>query len=177
MSDVDYQLLLRASFRFVSFRPRSEKEFRDFLNKKLKKHHVYGPNLLEKVIQRLRDLGYLDDAKFVSWWIDQRQTHNPKGMRLIAQELKAKGISDELVKPLLVRQGGQYFSDRNENDPDREVDETVLAKSALSKKLRIWQPLPKLERKKKIYSFLGRRGFSGDTIGHVIDEIEDRTVQ
>lgn len=173
MEDLN-QSLLNASFRFVSFRPRSEKEIVDFLEKKLKKWNVYGPGLTEKIIARLRELGYVDDSKFVSWWIEQRHTHKPKGMRLIAQELKAKGISDELVKPLLVKKGGQYFSDRNENDTD---DEETLARRAIARKLPLWKKLPKPERKKKIYGFLGRRGFESDTIAHIIDEVDGRRVQ
>lgn len=163
-----YQRLLESSFRFVSFRPRSEKEFRDFLAKKLQKRKIFDQNIVDRVLLRLRELEYLDDAKFVSWWIDQRQTHKPKGMRLIAQELKAKGISDDLVKPLLVKQKGQYCCGRNFIAPE---DDITSAKRAVAKKLAQWQKLPKLEQKKKIYGFLGRRGFDAHTIHRVIDEV------
>ena len=144
-----YAKLLESSIRFVSFRPRSEKEFKYFLLKKLQRRKISDVRIIDRVLTRLRDLGYADDAKFVSWWIDQRQSHKPKGMRLIAQELKDKGIE--------VR--------------DLKLDEDVLARQVVAKKLPLWKKLPPFERKKKIYGFLGRRGFTGDTIRRIIDEV------
>lgn len=144
-----YAKLLESSIRFVSFRPRSEKEFRDFLLKILQKRKISDVRIINQVLSRLRDLGYDDDAKFVSWWINQRQSHKPKGVRAIAQELKAKGIETT----------------------DLHLDEIALARRAVAKKLSLWQKLPKLDQKKKIYGFLGRRGFTGDTTRRIIDEV------
>ncbi len=149
-----YAKLLESTIRFVSFRPRSEKEFKDFLLKKLQKRKISNGSIIDRVIFRLRELGYIDDAKFVSWWIDQRQSYKPKGVRLIAQELKAKGIE---VKNF-------------------HLDEFSLARRAVAKKLPLWQKLSKLEQKKKIYGFLGRRGFDADTIHRVIDGVLDDEV-
>lgn len=145
-----YQKLLEASFRFLSFRPRSEKEIDDFLNKKTSDRDLH-----DRITARLRELGYLDDAKFTRWWMTQRQAHRPKGMRAIRQELKMKGIAVQGIK----------------------LDEIKLAKQAIEKKLPLWSKLPKLELKKKLYGFLGRRGFSGETIHRVIDEVAEGRVQ
>lgn len=150
-----YAKLLESSIRFVSFRPRSEKEFKYFLLKKLQRRKISDVRIIDRVLTRLRDLGYADDAKFVSWWIDQRQFHKPKGARLIAQELKVKGID--------VR--------------DLNLDEEVLARQAVAKKLPLWEKFPSLERKRKIYGFLGRRGFDSETIHRVIDEVVNNKVQ
>lgn len=144
-----YAKLLASSIRFVSFRPRSEKEFKHFLLKKLQRQKISDVRIIDRVLTRLRDLGYADDAKFVSWWVEQRNSHKPKGGRLIARELKDKGIE---IK-------------------DFHSDEFDLARRAIAKKLVLWQKLPKLEQKKKIYGFLGRRGFSYTTVASVIDEI------
>lgn len=144
-----YQKLLDASFHFISYRPRSEKEVKDFLAKKLERRKIDDHGMLIKVLDRLRELGYIDDATFTSWWIKQRESHKPKGARLLAWELKAKGISLEIVPQ----------------------DEVASARRAIAKKLPLWQKLSPLERKKKIYGFLGRRGFDGDTIRHIIDEV------
>ncbi len=183
-TDELYSKLLESSFRFLSFRPRSEKEVLNFLQKKLSRlkrpplavypersegqvvalSNVHS-DVLHRVTHRLRDLGYLDDAKFASWWIDQRQSHKPKGSRLIALELKAKGVSDDLVKSFLVKRRDRFTCGRNFIDTDSE---SALAKRAVEKKLPLWQKLPKLEQKKKIYGFLGRRGFDAETIHRVI---------
>lgn len=153
--DEMYAKLLESSIRFVSFRPRSEKEFKYFLLKKLQKRKISDDSIIDRVIFRLRELGYIDDEKFTLWWVEQRNSHKPKGGRLIEQELKAKGIE---VK-------------------DFHLDEFDLARRAVAKKLLLWQKLPGLQQKKKIYGFLGRRGFDGETIHRVIDEIVEGNVQ
>ena len=165
MDTTVYEKLLQASIRFVSYRPRSEKEIRDFLKKKLSRWKVFGGTVADKVIARLTELGYVDDAKFAAWWIEQRQTFKPKGMRSIIQELKAKGISKEFLEEVV----GQFSPDRDRID--KLLDEIELAKRAVQKKLILWQKLPALERKKKLFDFLSRRGFSFDTVSRVIDEV------
>ncbi len=150
-----YQKLLDASLHFISFRPRSEKEVRSFLLKKIHKYKAKDEDLLDHVMIRLRELGYIDDEKFTLWWIDQRNSHKPKAARLIAHELKTKGIE---VK-------------------DFHLDEVDLARRAVAKKLLLWQKLPGLQQKKKIYGFLGRRGFDSETIHRIIDEIVEGNVQ
>ncbi|MEK7543458.1 MAG: regulatory protein RecX [Patescibacteria group bacterium] len=152
-----YAKLLDASIRFFSFRPRSEKEFRDFLLKKLHKHKAPDEGVIDRVIARLQDLGYADDGKFVAWWVEQRQAHKPKGARMVSQELLSKGISRTLIDQQ-VNQGS--FSSQYE-----------LARQSVAKKVLLWSKLPKLEQKKKLYGFLGRRGFDGDTIHRIIDEV------
>ncbi|MBI5620487.1 RecX family transcriptional regulator [Candidatus Gottesmanbacteria bacterium] len=167
-----YQKLLESSIRFISFRPRSEKEIRFYLGKKFQKHKISDAPLLDRIITRLRELDYVNDRKFAAWWVEQRQIHKPKGMRLIAQELKAKGIDRELVSVMM--QSDNFPSGREQNYQDTQEG---LARKALEKKLSLWDKLPKLEQKKKIYGFLGRRGFDGEVIGRVIDEVVARKVQ
>lgn len=139
-----YQKLLDACFRFLSFRPRSRAEVESFL---LKKKSL--TSLTSRILTRLTELGYINDEKFAKWWINQRQTHKPKGIRLIVQELKAKGIEWEM----------------------ESKDENEQALRAIARKLPLWQKLPELTRKKKIYDFLTRRGFSSDITYRVIDEV------
>ncbi len=159
MDETLYQTLLNDGFRFVSYRPRSEKETRDFLERKLKRKKVYfEPKVLEKVIARLHELNYLDDTKFAQWWVENRSTHRPKGKRALEIELRRKGIEPDLIDDVL--------RENSELIPEKE-----LALKAVRKKLDTWLKLPLLERKKKIYGFLGRRGFNGATIEAIIDAV------
>jgi len=169
--DTLYQKLLNAAFRFVSYRPRSSQEIRDFLTEKLTKWKTSGESILEKVLDRLQELSYLDDAKFAAWWIEQRQRFRPKGWRIIKEELRLKGISRGILAELEAEISGRCNRGRDSIDhlSDRET-----ARRALAKKLKFWQKLPILEQKKKIYAYLFRRGFDSDTIGSVIDEILQR---
>ncbi|MBI5619346.1 regulatory protein RecX [Candidatus Gottesmanbacteria bacterium] len=167
MDTTVYEKLVNAGIRFISYRPRSEKEIRDFLKKKLNRWKVFGGTVADKVIARLTELDYVDDAKFAAWWVEQRQTFRPKGIRLIKQELRAKGIGMDIAEELMQDLSSQSSDGRSQID----YREKELASNAVRKKLDLWQKLPSLVKKKRIYDFLSRRGFAADTIGSIIDEL------
>ena len=161
MTEELYEKLLHASFRFVSYRPRSEKEIRDFLQKKLKTWKIAGRQTFEKVMERLRELEYVDDKKFIQWWVSQRSNFRQKGKRLLVLELRQKGVPQRVID--------EAWEGQNINlEP---YNEREAAKQAIAKKLALWQHFPPLERKNKLYGFLGRRGFSSSVIRQVIDEL------
>src|SRR5690348_5415631 len=156
MDNLYYEKLVNAAIRLVSFRPRSEKELTDFLTKKIKKWDVYGPTLTQKVMTRMRELGYADDEKFAIWWLEQRTTFKLKGNRVIELELRGKGVSQTIVRTVLATRS-----------PQGALED---AKKAVAKKEALWAKLPPGERKKKLYDYLGRRGFDFEIIGKLIDE-------
>lgn len=160
------QLLLTASFNFVSFRPRSEKEIKDFLRNKIQKLKIDDNSIISKVVERLRELGYIDDVKFIQWWLEQRSTYRPKGRRLLEQELLSKGID----KNLIVERLNTLFT-TSPTGGEEFMNEVDLAKKAIEKKLKLWEKLSRLAFKKKVYAFLSRRGFSWDTIHRCIDSL------
>lgn len=165
MSQIDdrYQKLLDAAFYFISFRPRSEKEIHEFLQKKSKKFGQSTESMFQRVLDRLRELGYVDDEKFVRWWIDQRQSYRPKGIRFIVAELRGKGIAQDVIDAVITQK-----SDYSELDG---------ARSIVNKKMKQWKALPAPEQKKKIYEHLARRGFASELIRHIIDEVVYGRVQ
>lgn len=156
MDETLYEKLLASALSFVSYRPRSEREIRTFLEKKLRMWKVAGKATVNKVVSRLGDYGYLDDKKFVLWWAEQRRTFRPKSVNLVRQELLQKGVAGELLDQLLTV------------SPEDELDQ---ARKILRKRLPVWSKLPLLATKKKIYAFLGQRGFSMGVIRRLIDEV------
>jgi regulatory protein len=150
-----YESLMRAAYRFVSYRPRSEQEIKNFLQKKLKKWKVAGQISVTKTVERMRDLGYVDDRKFVSWWVEQRNEFRPKGRRALVSELLQKGIKRDLIEGI-------------------PLDELTGAQKAIRRKLVLWAQKPLIEQKKKVYTFLIQRGFSSETIAKIIDEIQEK---
>ncbi len=160
MDETTYEKLLNAAFRFVSYRPRSEKEIRDFLQKKLKTWKTYAPTMVDNVIARMAEYGHVDDKKFAQWWMEQRNSFRPKGARLIALELRQKGVAREVIEAVLTARNGDLES----------YNELGSAKKAAARKLALWSRLAPLERAKKLTDFLGRRGFSSPVIRRVIDE-------
>jgi regulatory protein len=150
MDNPYYEKLVNAAIRFVSFRPRSQKELSDFLGKKLTRWKVSGAGLIAKVIGRMEELGYVDDVKFAEWWVDQRTAFKPKGNRYIQMELRGKGVPDAVIASVLASRGS--------------VSLLEAARQAIAKKMPLWAKLPSMERKKKIYEYLARRGFDSSTI-------------
>ena len=148
------------TLRFLSFRPRSEKEIRDFLKKPRgrKKEKVDEPTI-EKIINKLKEQDFINDEEFTQWWIEQRtQSKKPKGVRLIKLELQQKGIDREMMDMIL----GNY---------DIRILGMEGAKKLAVKQYQKYAKLPKQEAYQKLSQFLLRRGFAWDTVKKTIDEI------
>lgn len=147
--------LLDSSLRFLSYRPRSEKEVIDYLTKKIaaseniKFHQAKENPLIKKIIAKLKKYNYLNDREFANWLISSRIRSGARGVIYLKLELKTKGVDPDIVESILL---------------DRSVDELKLAKSALAKKAKRWRGLSGIDLKKKGYQYLASRGFSYETI-------------
>lgn len=152
------------ALKFLSFRPRSEKEVATFITKKIanaqniKYHQAKESLLLKQMIAKLKRNGYLNDREFAQWWLESRTKSHIKGPMMIKLELTQKGIEKEIIDSVLK----SFPSQSN------------LAQKALAKKLKIWHNLPTLEFKKKVYSFLLRRGFGFDIAKEVFANLVKR---
>lgn len=146
---MSFEKVFPKAVKFISLRPRSQKEILTYLAKKSSNQKVR-----EKIFQELTKLGLVDDQSFVHWWIDQRNTFRPKGKKALMMELRQKGIDRDLSEMIV----------------NREVDERKLAKMLLTKKKKTWEKLPLVIQKEKQTSFLARRGFSWSVIKALLDE-------
>lgn len=158
--DVIFQKLLDVSFRLVSFRPRSTREFTEALRTACKKRNILDSSIIDKVLSRLRELGYVDDEKFVRWWVDQRNQFRPKGFRVLSFELQQKGIDRNLIESI-------FHELKQTNSSQEEVSAMSLATKAFSK----FQKLSLREQKMKLYAYLSRRGFESGIISRVVDAL------
>lgn len=149
----DFLKVYDRALKFLSFRPRSEKELKDWFIKK-----EVGEETQKLISQKLKDLGYLNDEEFAKWWIEQRTTFRPIGMRLLALELKQKGVEKDLIDSSLSR----YLV------KDSELES---AKKVAEKKMKRLKNFPLLELKQKLTAHLARRGFSWETIEETLDEV------
>ncbi len=131
---------------FLSYRPRSEQEVRRNLTEKETPEDV-----VDLAVGRLTTLGYLDDAAFARYWVDNRNQFKPLSHRALRQELRQKGIADGLISEAL---GDQ--------------DESELAYAAATTQLRKLRNRTEREFKTKIINFLQRRGFSYSTTQAVV---------
>ena len=73
----EFQKTYDKLLRFAMVRPRSEREITDYFRRK-KVHD----SLHKKLLEKLKHLDLIDDAKFAKWWIDQRANFKPKPKRI-----------------------------------------------------------------------------------------------
>jgi len=140
-----------AALRFLKIRPRSIAELKDKLGGK-----GFSPTEIEAVVLELMASGSLDDRAFTKSWINYRLAR-PFGFRRIIQELKAKGIDQEIIDQAVA-----------------EVEGYSPETTALELAQRRWQRLPNidpLKKKKRVLDFLLRRGFEADIVIKVIKRL------
>ncbi len=150
----NFENLLNKSFKFLSYRPRSEKEVRDYLLRK-KADDI----TLERIIQSLKENNFINDVDFTKWWIEQRTKFRPKAQRLIKLELLRKGIAKDLIEEIL-----QDKTVETETDLDK-------AKKIAQKKLLRYKNEEPHKKYEKMVRFLASRGFNWDTIKEVVDQL------
>ena len=67
---------LESAVRLLSYRPRSERELSDRLGRK-----GFARPAIDAALERLRELGYVDDAAFARSWTESRQARLPRSRR------------------------------------------------------------------------------------------------
>ena len=77
---------------FLSYRARSESEIRQ----NLRKHEIPEP-VIEQTLDRLRQDGLANDNQFAQAWVENRSAFRPRSRRMMAMELRQKGLNDEAV--------------------------------------------------------------------------------
>ncbi|MFH1566336.1 MAG: RecX family transcriptional regulator [bacterium] len=140
--------LFEKVLRYVSIRPRSEKEVIDYIKKKLyKKYSSDEINLkISEITKALKDLNLLNDESFAKSFIEWRlESANPKGFGVIRGELFIKGIERELMDKLL------------DNEEYKDMEKEAI-KKVISKKGRSYKDPRQLK------NYLFSRGFSSGVI-------------
>lgn len=134
------------ALRLISMRDITELELRSKLERK-----GFSEDEIEKVIEKLRERGFIDDSKFIkkAERIAEDKMIGQFGLR---QYLIRRGINKELV------------------DEIPQLDETSIAIKLIDKKSHFLKDIPEDKKRAKIAGFLIRRGFSWDTINKVINQ-------
>jgi regulatory protein len=123
--------------------------------------------IVTQTIERLADLGYLDDAAFARWWGEQRDRHAPRGSRMIEAELRQHGVPRDVIEAY---RSEHAAPERRPEDEAVPATEAERAADALARHLR-GRPLPTEPKAvQRIGMFLVRRGFDPDTVRSTIRE-------
>lgn len=151
---------MEIAVRFLGTRPRTRWE----LERRLRRAGV-GEPIIEATLDRLAEIGYVDDAAFARWWGEQRDRHAPRGRRLIESELRRSGVPREVIESYRQEYASPERAPEDESLPGTEADR---AREALERHLR-GRPLPDdAKAVQRIGMFLMRRGFDPDTVRSTI---------
>ena len=146
----ELEFAYQRAIRFIGYRMRSVSEVHQFLNQQ-----GIDSVVIENVIDRLEKNSLLDDLSFARMWIENRNEFRPRSHRMLAIELKQKGIHSDIISLIL----------------EKTASEEALAYSAAKKQVRKYKHLGWQEFRKKLGSFLARRGFYYSIINPVVDQV------
>lgn len=117
----------------------------------------FDEDIVRKVTKTLETRGIIDDREFALRFVQEKQAVHPLGRRRLEHELRSKGLEDKDIETVL-----------------SGIDETAEQEGALSLaqlKAGALGKIPLVRKRKKIYDFLIRRGFSFDLAREIIDKI------
>ena len=169
----EFGKIYQRTLEWVLMRPRSIRETKDYLFKKLKSSssETLGParrygrtgappllvsrgssseddsELLNEIIHRLLSKGYLDDRRFAEFWVENRFVKKGVSKKRLKMELMKKGIAMEIIEEVL----------------DGRDDEDELRKMIARKKAKYDDP-------QKLVAYLCRQGFSYDLVKELVGE-------
>lgn len=141
-----------SAFRLLKLRPRSEYELRQKLGRK-----QYSDETIDETIQYLKQLQLIDDRRFTKAWINSRLAR-PFGLNRIRQELKLKGIEEQIIK--------EELSTAKETFTE---DETVL--NLAQRRFKRYKNIERIKAKRRTYEYLVRRGFSSAAITKALRQL------
>jgi len=123
----------------------------------------YGQTLVELVIRRLKDRGYLNDAKYAAAYSSFRRDNEKFGRRRVVTDLKIKGVHGEVIEKAV-------------DSVYDEVSDEKQAREYLKRK-RLKKPTDQ-KQTARIFRQLGRAGFAPKTIFVILKkwEVDDETL-
>jgi len=135
----------------LSYRARSIKELED----KLKDKH-FSERTVKRVVDDFSRVGLLDDSKYASSFAQTKMIQKPMGKRLLKQELFSRGISDSIAERTIE----EVYSGK---------DEIEIARELVRRRIR-YKKIGDKKIKKRLASFLFRRGFDWNIIENVLQK-------
>ena len=139
-------------------RARSRRELAD----KLRQREV-PEEIATRLLDRFEELGLIDDAAFAEAWVSGRHTAKGLAPRALAQELRRKGVDDEVAREAL--------------DQVDDAQQVATARALVRKKLRSldrFGGLDEAARTRRLVGMLARKGYPPGLAFRVVrDELGD----
>jgi regulatory protein len=144
------EVAFQNALNVISYRPRSLHEVQKKLQEK-----GFDETVVRLVVERLKESGLVEDKEFAQAWIENRTVFRPRSRKLMALELRQKGVPDEVVQEALV---------------ESDDDETLAYQAAIRYARRL-KKLEWLEFRKKLSAYLMRRGFSFEVVSPLVRRV------
>jgi len=84
------------ALRYAAMRLRSRWELESYLQRK-----QASPALAEQILNKLTNLGMINDLAFAQAWVENRHLLRPTSKRKLQQELRAKRIAPDIISQVL----------------------------------------------------------------------------
>lgn len=143
----EFGKLYQRALEWALVRPRSEKEVRDYLYKKVFEKKL-DKNYIDLIVSRLKEKKYLDDSVFAKYYVENRFVKKGISRRRLSLELMKKGVAKEIIAEVL----------------DGRNDEEEILKMIAKKRARYDD--------EKLISYLCRQGFSFELAQNLVRDYE-----
>ena len=150
----DFEKYLDQALKFLSYRPRSEKEMRDYLAKK-----NVDTIITERIIADFKEHKFINDQDYAEMWVRNRTNYKPRSSRVIKMELKQKGINSDLIEEVM-------------STKSASTNDLSMALDLAERKLKRLEKEEPQKRREKLAGFLNRKGFGWDIIKEVINKLK-----
>ncbi len=114
----------------------------------------------EKVLNRMEEVGLVDDAEFARSWVASRQRRRRLSKRALSVELVRKGVDRDLADAAL--------------EQVESEDEYAAARDLGRSKAASLDGLDRAVQYRRLAGALARRGFNAEVSRQVISELLDR---
>jgi regulatory protein len=108
-------------------------------------------DLIQKVIARLKQNGYIDDARYAKQFTRHRTESRKQGKFRIARDLRARGVPDRHIEAAL-------------DEASQNTDEAAVVRQRIERKLRASRGEIDDRKLASLYRSLLRSGFSADVV-------------
>jgi regulatory protein len=159
---------MEAAAAFLAVRSRSADETRKRLV-----HLGYPVAIVEQVLDRLVEIGYLDDLGFARAWVESRDRARPRGAVALRRELGRKGVPEDVITEVLAART-QLAADGAEptevgGDPDRAAARRLIERRSST----LRREVDPRRRRQKAYALLARNGFAPDVCHEVASAVAE----
>jgi len=142
---------------------RTVAELKRLMRRRVDTDTEYGRTLIELVIRKLKDQGYLNDSRYAAAYSSMRRDNQKFGRMRVITDLKVKGVHGEVINQAVT----SAYEDLNEEKQARQY----LSRKRLQK--------PKDQKQAaRIFRQLSRAGFTSKTIFKILKkwDVDDETL-